>query len=97
VSYQHLVFRVHAVQSMAERAIAIATADVRHALDTGEVIAHYRDDSPYPSRLILGWTGTRPIHVVAADSDDDQLTIVITVYEPDLQLWEPGLKTRRKP
>jgi len=95
VTYQRLVFRVHAAQRMAER--AIATADVRHALDTGEVIVDYPDDTPYPSRLVLGWTGIRPIHVVAADADDDQLTIVITVYDPDLELWERGFKTRRKP
>ncbi len=95
MTYEHLVFRVHAVQRIAER--AIATPEVRHALDTGEVIAHYPDDTPYPSRLVLGWTGTRPVHVVAADNDDDQLTVVITVYEPDPQLWEPRFKTRRKP
>jgi hypothetical protein len=95
VTYRHLVFRVHAVQRMAER--AITTIEVRHALDTGEVVADYPDDTPYPSRLVLGWRGTRPIHVVAADNHDDRVTVVVTVYEPDPQLWEPGFKTRRKP
>ncbi len=95
MTYQRLVFRVHAVQRMAERAIEVV--DVRHALDTGEVIDHYLDDAPYPSRLVLGWTGTQPIHVVAADDHNHQLTFVITVYEPDPHLWEPGFKTRRKP
>jgi len=94
VTNQRLVFRVHAVQRMAER--AIATAEVRHALDTGEVVAHYPDDTPYPSRLVLGWIGTRPVHVVAAADTDDQLTVVITVYEPDPELWETGFKTRRR-
>jgi len=94
VTHQRLVFRVHAVQRMAER--AIVPADVRHALDTGEVIAHYPDDTPYPSRMVLGWIGPRPVHVVAADNDEDQLTVIITVYEPDPELWEPEFKTRRK-
>jgi len=55
------------------------------------------DDTPYPSRLVLGWIGTRPVHVVAADNDDDQLTVVITVHEPDPDLCERGFKMRRKP
>lgn len=95
MTYPHLVFRVHAVQRMAERTIEVV--DVRHALDAGEVIADYPDDTPYPSRLVLGWRGTRPVHVVAADNHHDQVTVVITVYQPDPELWEPGFKTRRKP
>ena len=45
---------------------------------------------------ISGWAAERPIHVVAADSRKDDEIIVITVYEPDPALWEPGSK-RRKP
>ena len=49
---EQLVFQVHAIPRMAQRAISIQ--DVRHVLQTGEVIASYLDDSPYPSRLLLG-------------------------------------------
>ena len=63
----------------------------------GEVIATYPDDTPLPSRLVLGWLGDRPLHVVAADNDTDQVTVVITVYEPDPAIWEPRFKSRRKP
>jgi hypothetical protein len=42
--------------------------DVRAILTTGETIEEYPDDIPYPSRLILGWIGKRPIHIVAADN-----------------------------
>ncbi len=78
MSRDKLVFRVHAVRRMVQRQISVD--DVRHVLATGEVIENYPDDTPYPSRLILGWLGVRPVHVVAAD-DDDQTgeTIVITV------------------
>jgi hypothetical protein len=88
-----LVFRVHAIQRMFKR--GINEADVRHVLAAGEVIEDYPDDLPYPSRLMLGWCGTRPIHVVAVDNTAEDETIVITVYEPDPRLWEPGFKRRR--
>ena len=36
-------------------------------------------------------------HVVVADNEDDGETIVVTVYEPDPALWQPGLRRRRRP
>ncbi len=79
--YERLVFRVHAVQRMAERGITIE--DVRDVVRSGDAIREYPDDTPYPSYLILGWRGKRPLHVVAADDHDSQTTIIITAYEPD--------------
>ena len=70
--------------------------DVREVLTSGEVIESYPDDTPYPSRLVLGWRGSRPIHVVAAENADADETIVITVYEPDTELWEAGFRRRRE-
>jgi hypothetical protein len=93
MSYDRLVFRVHAVQRMAERAITVD--DVRDVVQNGDLIRDYPDDTPYPSRLILGWRGTRPLHVVAADNDDTQETIIITVYEPDPDLWESDFRSRK--
>jgi len=90
---EHLVFRVHAIQRMFER--AISKEDVRKALETGTIIELYPDDEPYPTRLVLGWSGARPIHVVAADNRDQGEVIVITVYEPDLDRWQPGFSERR--
>ncbi|AEN73076.1 hypothetical protein Rhom172_1147 [Rhodothermus marinus SG0.5JP17-172] len=88
-----LFFRRHALQRMAERKITVE--DVKNVLKTGETIASYPEDRPYPSRLILGWIGTRPLHVVVADNDEDNVQIVITVYEPDPTLWEDDFKRRR--
>lgn len=87
-----LIFRVHAIQRMAQR--AISTGDVRLVLDSGEVIEDYPGDYPYPSALVLGWVGKRAIHVIAATSPSER--IVITVYQPDPAHWEPDFK-RRKP
>lgn len=50
-----LVFRVHAVRRMAERRVTVD--EVRAALVQGETIEDYPDDTPYPSRLVLGWVG----------------------------------------
>lgn len=91
---QRLVFRVHALQAMFER--DITPADVRAVVLNGKIIDSYPEDRPYPSRLILGWRGSRPIHVVAADNPSEQETIIITVYEPDPGRWEPGFERRKK-
>lgn len=88
-----LVYRVHALQRMAQR--SISDADVRHVLANGEVIEDYPYDTPYPSRLMLGWRGVRPIHVVAAENATAGETIIITVYEPDPTLWTPDFRRRR--
>lgn len=88
-----LIFRKHALQRMFQR--SISTADVAAVLTEGKCIIDYPEDTPYPSRLMLGWRGERPIHIVAADTPENE-TIVITVYEPDPALWEPGFE-RKKP
>ena len=91
---ESLVYRVHALQHMFER--GITEEDVRHVLETGEVIERYPDDRPYPSRLVLGWREDRPLHVVVAEQAEADTLIVITVYEPDPTLWEDDFKRRRR-
>ena len=89
-----ITYRVHAVRRMFER--HITDDDVANVLATGEIIAGYPDDLPYPSKLLLGWRGNRPLHVVTAYNARDDEEIVITVYEPDAALWDNGFR-RRKP
>lgn len=88
------MFRLHALERMFRRRISVE--DVRHVLATGKTIEAYPDDQPYSSRLVLGWRGSRPIHVVVADHSAQRETIVVTGYEPDLGLWEPGFEKRRR-
>jgi len=89
-----LVFRVHAIQRMFQR--KISKEEVRQVVATGETIETYPMDKPFPSRLILGWSGSRPIHVVAADDASAQETIIVTVYQPDIEEWESGFKRRTR-
>jgi hypothetical protein len=91
---ERLVFRVHALQRMFQR--GLVAEDIQQVLATGNTIERYPEDRPYPSRLVLGWRGSRPIHVVAAEDAIQQETIVITVYEPDPSRWEPGFERRRQ-
>lgn len=51
---------------------------------------------PLPSRLVHGFVGKRPIHVVAADSVIEQETIIMTVYEPSPLEWDVEFKSRRE-
>ena len=90
-----LIYRVHAVQRMFAR--AISEADVRGVVETGRVIRNYPDDTPYPSRLILGFAGTRPLHVVAADVPGTDEVVIITVYEPDPSLWNDDFDQKVRP
>jgi hypothetical protein len=89
-----LIFRIHAIQRMFER--KVNPEDVRSILDSGEIIENYPDDLPYPSRLILGWRGKRPLHIVAADNLVDGEVIIVTVYEPDADQWESDFKRRKR-
>jgi sulfur transfer protein SufE len=72
----------------------ISAEEIRYVLETGDVIEEYPEDTPYPSRLILGCYKSRFVHVVAADNTSDEEIIVITVYEPDPSEWDPDCRKR---
>lgn len=88
-----LVFRVHALRRMFERQLGVE--DVEAVIESGETIEDYPSDRPYPSRLVLGWRGARPVHVVVAHNLSENELIVITVYEPDPELWEADFRRRK--
>jgi hypothetical protein len=90
-----LVYRVHALRRMFVR--SITAAEVRTVIEQGQTSERYPADAPYPSRLLLGLVGGRALHVVIAENADDDETIVVTVYEPDPALWQPGFRRRRRP
>ena len=92
---RQLVFRSHAIRRMFQR--GITAADIRHVIDTGEVVENRPDDLPYPSRLVLGSLSGRALHVVLADNEPEGTIIVVTVYEPSPALWHAGFRKRRKP
>lgn len=86
-------FRVHAVQRMFERNVSVK--NISQALRTGETIEDYSSEMPEPSRLLLGFQGKRPFHVVTSENPVTNETTVITVYIPDLTKWNKDSKSRR--
>jgi hypothetical protein len=90
-----LTFRLHALRRMFERGISVS--EVRAALAVSRTIMSYADDKPYATRLVLGYSGERALHVVLADNPADEQTIVATVYEPDPGRWDSGLTRRKRP
>lgn len=91
-----LKFSTHAQERRFKR--GFTRDDVRRVLGTGEVIDEYPTDNPLPSYLVLGWIEDederRPVHVVAADDDERDVTYVITVYEPDPDLWTDDFRRK---
>ncbi|MCX7192054.1 MAG: DUF4258 domain-containing protein [Proteobacteria bacterium] len=88
-----IIYRQHAIKRMHER--CISEIEVEQAIESGRIIEEYPNDTPYPSALLLGQAGYKAVHVVYADSIEENLRIIITVYEPNLEIWFENLRTRR--
>lgn len=90
-----IIYRLHARQQMAER--GVSPAEVRDAFDAGTVIERtHHPGRPFPTRLLLWWSGQRrPLHLLVAD-DPVGIHYVITVYEPTLDRWQSDFSTRRE-
>lgn len=73
----------------------VAPSQVKQVLERGEVLRQYPEDQPYESCLMLAFVQGRPLHVVAADGENLDATFVITVYEPDPELWEDDFRTKK--
>jgi hypothetical protein len=86
---KNVKFSSHAKKEMeTEEYGEIHKNEVYESILNGEVIEKYKDDKPYPSCLISGKTYQgRPIHTVCAFVEEEDLTVIITVYEPDPSMW----------
>ena len=73
----------------------IKTKKVQQALETGETIEDYSSEMPEPSRLILGFQGKRPFHVVTSENASGSETTIITVYNPDPDKWSKDFRSRK--
>jgi hypothetical protein len=93
VNRLNIIFRVHAVQRLFER--KVSAAKVSQAIHSGETIEDYSAEMPEPGRLILGYQGKRPFHVVTSENPEANAVTVITVYIPDPGKWDQDFKSRR--
>jgi len=88
-----ILFSDHPITQMFKRSISVD--NVKFIIESGEVIATYLHDRPYPSYLILGYINTRPLHIVLGKDDNLQRCIAITAYEPDENIRQAGFKLKK--
>ena len=86
-------FSGHALRQMFARRISVQ--DALDVIEKGETVSDYPDDTPYPSRLILGWIHDRPLHVVVGRNPDIGQCTVITAYEPEKEIWTNDFRRRK--
>ena len=90
---QTIYMTKHAAIRIRERGISLNS--IKAVIGSGEIIAQYPDDHPYPSCLVLGFLPLhRPLHVVVGLSD--KALWIITSYFPDKAQWETDYKTRKE-
>jgi hypothetical protein len=89
----NVLFRVHAVQRMFER--KVSATKVSQALHAGKTIEDYSAEMPEPSRLILGFQGRHPFHLVTSENPSANEITIITVYIPDPGKWNRDFTRRR--
>ena len=92
VKGRQIEWKRHVLERLIER--GVSRAQVLEVIEKGEIIEEYDDDKPFPSALILGFVGKRPLHVVVALNTGT--AFVITVYEPQSNLFGPDFRDRKK-
>lgn len=84
----------HAAIRMKQRSITVD--DIKEALLSAQIVETYEDDYPFSSCLLLGYSNKKPLHIVAAISNIDNILLIITVYKPNTDEWLPGYTERKR-
>lgn len=88
-----LHFSRHAFERMFQRGInPIAVAQL---IAEAEIIVEYPDDRPFPSALLLWFYEKQPVHAVVARESATGDCHLVTIYWPDLTIWDESFKRRR--
>ncbi|MBD2360740.1 DUF4258 domain-containing protein [Anabaena minutissima FACHB-250] len=86
-------FSKHAVNQSILRGVHVQ--EIKEAISNGQVIEDYPDDKYSPSCLISGLTkANRPLHIHCS-YPSRPLVKIITVYEPNSNLWINDFTQRR--
>ena len=91
---KRILFLPHAVRQMSKPDRMISAKEIRQAIEHGEVIENYPEDTRGHSCLILCIKTTRPIHVVC--SPKEEYLAIITAYLPDKEDWKNNFRIRKK-
>lgn len=85
IAQNQFEFSQHAVDQSIVRRVSVQ--ELREAIANSEVIEDYPEDKYGPSCLILGFTlADRPLHIQCS-YPSRPLIKVITLYEPNPELW----------
>ena len=90
---EKIVFSGHAVRRMFEW--RVGRDEVLHVVASGEVIAEYPDDRPFPSVLLLATVEGRVLHAVVGEDAGTRTCYIVTVYPPDPTMWSPDFRTKK--
>jgi hypothetical protein len=93
MKYSLIQFSKHAIQQMYFR--SISKEEIKFVVENGEIIMEYPEDTPYPTKLMMGMVNQRIFHVVLSHIENENKCIIITAYEPDQMIWSDDYKTRR--
>jgi hypothetical protein len=73
----------------------LTAGTIRDAMATLEILEAYPEDKYLPSFLVRGETEGRVFHTqIATDVAGDNIRVV-TMYHPDPDEWDEGLRLRR--
>ena len=77
-------------------ALDVTWAEVEQLFESGTVIERHRfgDLRTKEIRLLAGWS--RPLHLVYVIDAGKRIIMFVTIYEPDLDHWQPGFTERRR-
>jgi hypothetical protein len=90
---KNVIYSGHAIRRMFER--KISEKDIFEVIESGNLIAEYPNDVPYPSYLLLGFSQNTPLHVLIAKDQESDDCYVVTTYVPHRDIWNDDFKTRR--
>lgn len=83
----------HALKKSLDRGLSLA--DAIEVVKNGEVITKYSDTKPHPCFLMLGFVGKEPLHIVVAKDEVTEECWLVTLYVPDISIWNDDFKTRK--
>lgn len=77
------------------RGLDCTFAEFDAAIDRAEVIEERVLDGDALKELLLALDWSRPLHVVVVVDERHREERIVTVYEPDPDLWSPDYRWRR--
>jgi len=95
IIYKRIKITDHAVEETENDELTFD--EVYFSVLQGKIIEDYPHDKPYPSCLIYGNTfNGMPVHSVWGYNEENQWSVLITVYRPNSEKWVHWEKRKPK-